>query len=171
MRNSGFDEMTGHEGNVTVPSRSVRRMVVLGFYLSFPLWCWFGYDSTHGGAPPEGFGWYVAAVPWLAFGFFALFVFCSVKLFRSNVGFPFSGPRDERQQAALMRTYSLSYTLLGAIILIPGGIFSVLPTFFGERFIPSSNNWIVIVAVLLLVTATLPRAVAMWLEPDPPRET
>ena len=160
-------EATGRERNMTTPSRRVRRMVVLGFYLSFPLWSRVAHDSTHGDAPPEGFGWYVDVAPWL----FALFVFCAVKLVRSNVGFPFSGPRDERQQAAFVRTYSLSYNILSAVILVLGGIFSVLPIFFGERFVPSSNNWIFIVAVLVLITSTLPKAVAMWLEPDPVPET
>ena len=142
-------------------------MVVLGFYLSFPLWGWFGHNSNYGGAPPKGFGWYVDVVPWLAFGFFALFAFCAVKLVRSNVNGLFSEPRDERQQAALMRTYNVSYTILSAIIIAAGSILFVLSLFLGDRLLPTSGNWMLLVSGLLLTTSTLPKAVAMWLEPDP----
>lgn len=157
--------MTEREQNVTTPSRRVRRVVVLGFYLSFALWGWFGYDSNHGGAPPAGFGWYVDVVPWLAFGFFALFAFCAVKLVRSNVNGLFSGPRDERQQAALMRTYSVSYNILSAIVVLTGSVLFVLSLFLGDRLL--AGNWMFMVSGLLLTTSTLPKAVAMWLEPDP----
>lgn len=169
MSRSGLaTEMTTGQGrNVTPPSRRVRRMVVLGFYLSFSLWVWFGYNINHGGAPPEGFGWYIRLEPWLAFGFFALFAFCVVRLVRSNVNGLFSGPRDERQQAALMRTYRLSYAILSAVIIIIGSVLFVLNFFFGERLLPTTNNWMLLVSGLLLVTGTLPKAVAMWLEPDP----
>ncbi len=167
MSRSGFDTVmaTGREKNVMTPSRRVRRMVVLGFYLSFVLWGWFGYDSNHGGAPPAGFGWYVDVVPWLAFGFFALFAFCAVKLVRSNVNGLFSGPRDERQQATLMRIYSVSYTILSAVVILTGSVLFVLSLVFGDRLL--AGSWMLMVSSLLLITATLPKAVAMWLEPDP----
>ena len=152
---------------MTTPSRRARRMVVLGFYISFLLWSWVAHDSTHGDAPPKGFGWYVDVAPWLAFGLFALFIFYAVKLVRSNVNGLFSGPRDERQQAALMRTYNVSYNILGAIVTIVGGVLFILALFFGDPLLPPTNGWMLMVSGLLLITSTLPKAVAMWLEPDP----
>lgn len=164
-------ETTGRAKDTPTPSRRVRRLVVLGLYLSFPLWGWLTHNSNHGGALPEGFGWYIRLEPWLAFGFFALFAFCAVKLARSNVNGLFSGPRDERQQAALMHTYSLSYTVLSAVIIVIGSVLFVLSLFFGDPLLPTSGDWMLLVSGLLLITGTLPKAVAMWLEPDPVPET
>ena len=169
MSRSRFDTgmMTGREKNMTTPSRRVRRMVVLGFYLSFPLWWWLLYSINHGGAFPEGIAGYDNLEPWLAFSFFAIFAFCAFQLYRSNVGGLFFGPRDERQQAALVRTYSLSYSILSALILIPGSALAVSVMFFDFRFVPTSGGWFLVACSLATVSASLPKAVAMWLEPDP----
>ena len=154
----------------TLQSRRVRRLTVIGFYVSWPLWAALTRSSLYGGAPPEGFGWYTDVEPWLAFGFFILFIVCLVKLLRSSVGGIFGEPLDERQQAAFARAYSLSYRILAGLIVIPGIFFSVPRIFVADWPGLTSDSWLSIVSGLILVVVTLPKAVAMWLEPNPPTE-
>ena len=156
--------------NETLQSRRVRRLTVVGLYVSWPLWAALTRSSLYGGAPPEGFGWYADVEPWLAFGFFVIFAVCLVKLMRSSVGGIFGEPRDERQQAAFARAYSLSYRILAGLVVIPGILFSVPRIFVADWFNLTSSSWAGIVSNLILVVLTLPKAVAMWLEPDPPTE-
>ncbi len=157
--------------NPQLQSRKTRRLVVFGFYVSFPLFLWVTHDANYGGAPPAGFGWYADVADWLSLGLFIVFVFCFVKFFRSSVGGVFGKQRDERQQAAFTKAYSVSYKVLSTAIMFPGIVFASLSMFFSNRFIPTSIDWIIVVSGLVFITATLPRAVAMWLEPNPPVET
>ena len=148
-------------------SRRVRRMTVVGFCVSFPLSFWMLGNYLYGDALPAGLGWYANVEPWLAFGFFVLWIFCFVKILRSSVGGIFKGPRDERQQAAFTRTYSLSYRIFSNFVMAPIVVFLVINFFTG--YVPelTPQTWMGLLSTLVVVASLLPKMVAMWLEPDP----
>lgn len=160
--------MTTPEHKVdSLQSRRVRRATLAGFYTSFPLSLWLLSNTLHGDALPKSLGWYGNVEPLAAFAFFAVGIFCLVKILRSSVGGIFRKHRDERQQAAFAQAYSLSYRILGNLIIFPVGAFLVISIFTG--YVPelTPQAGVYLLSALVMVASLLPKTVAMWLEPDP----
>jgi energy-coupling factor transporter transmembrane protein EcfT len=133
---------------------------------AFSIIPWYRPYSQYPGWLPNVPQW----IGWLLFlGILILYFFCAVKFDRSSVGGVFGKKRerDERQQTAAMRAYSMAYRILGVVVSAGAFYVFVVQLWFVHVPLPDARfGWALVISFLVLVW-TLPKAIAFWTEPDP----